>query len=430
MKEKYSIKILAIETSCDETSAAVIGCANKTEETKNKGTKEQNRPVILSNIISSQVDLHAKTGGVVPEVASRAHIESIIPVIAEALIKANPNFKTLNSKLNQKSKSKIQNSLEIENLDLNIVPHLDGIPPEAAISDLGFSYSDLLKNITHISVTAGPGLIGSLLVGFNTAKALAYALDIPIVPVNHIEGHIYSALLNKNQKLKIKNRNCGENHYLNDQKTKPNKLSSSVFPLLALTVSGGHTSLTLMHNHGKYQNVGATIDDAAGEAFDKVAKLLDLGYPGGPIVSKLAQGYRTNNKSKIKNQNDGGDHCQSIGDINQHRSVEKVNSGCPNIKFPRPMLDKDNFDFSFSGLKTAVLYTVQKLTANSYQLSIADKQQICYEFEEAVVEVLVTKTMRAAEKYGVKNIVVAGGVSANKRLREVFVQELKDRGTQ
>lgn len=298
------IKILAIESSCDETAAAII-CESKDFS-----------PVISSNIVSSQIDMHAKTGGVVPEVASRAHMESILPVIEESL------------------------------------------------------GNEKLENITHIAVTAGPGLIGSLLVGFNTAKALAYSLDIPIIPINHIEGHIYSALA---EREKVE------------------------FPILALTVSGGHTSLTLVKDHLEYENIGLTLDDATGEAFDKVAKLLDLGYPGGPVVSKLAKGFR-----------------------DQGKTAE--------IIFPRPILNDGTFNFSFSGLKTAVLTKVKQLTANGESLSDNIKAEICCAFEDAVVEVLVQKTLKAAEQYNPKSVILAGGVAANKRLREELSRQLESNG--
>ena len=338
---KKAIKILAIESSCDETAAAVIGVEN-------------NQPTILSSVVSSQIDLHAKTGGVVPEVASRAHMEAIMPVIEEALTEANNS-----------------------NLD----------------------------DITHIAITTGPGLIGSLLVGFNAARALAYAKNLPIIPINHIEGHIYSAF--------------GETNH-----------AEIKFPILALTVSGGHTSLTLMRDHGKYETLGETIDDAAGEAFDKVAKLLDLGYPGGPMISKLANELR----ERIMYQESG-----SMGKNSKNPDASYI---IPNtITFPRPLLNKSNLDFSFSGLKTAVLTKVtnlkndplstncqlpatgyQPLTTN-YHLPTTIKKEICWAFEEAVCDVLVTKTLRAVEKYEPKTVILAGGVAANLRLR----QELKNR---
>ncbi len=320
--KKENIKILVIETSCDETAAAVIGVQN-------------GQPKILSNIVSSQIDLHAKTGGIVPEVASRAHMEAIVPVVEEALQQA---------KSSRKSK----------------------------VESRKFNEADLLEGITHIAVTNGPGLIGSLLVGFNAAKTIAYAKQLPFIPVNHIEGHIYSALAqNKVESRKSKVESDG-----------------AEFPILALTVSGGHTSLTIMRDHGVYETIGETIDDAAGEAFDKVAKLLGLGYPGGPVVSNFASNYR-------------------------EKGVDTK------IKFPRPLMDKPNFDFSFSGLKTAVLTEVIKNGAKTE----SRKAEICYAFEEAAVEVLGTKTLRAAYKYRPKSIILAGGVAANRRLQE----ELKRR---
>ncbi len=306
--ESKNIKILAIESSCDETAAAVIGVEN-------------GQPKILSNIVSSQVDLHALTGGVVPEVASRAHVEAIVPVITEALLG------------DQKSeKLDFQEAIKI-----------------------------LQDEIDYIAVTSGPGLIGSLLVGFNAAKTLAYALDKPIIPINHIEGHIYSVFSDNSAKIE--------------------------FPIISLTVSGGHTSLTLIKNHGEYETLGETIDDAAGEAFDKVAKLLCLGYPGGPVVSKYAQQFR---EKPTKSE----------------------------IVFTRPILNDGTFNFSFSGLKTAVLQKVIDLKKeHSDDLSDETKQEVCAAFEDAVVDVLVTKTMKAADKYKPKAIILAGGVAANKCLR-------------
>lgn len=298
MKNKKPILILAIETSCDETSAAVIGV-------------EKDKPIILSNIVSSQIDLHAKTGGIVPEVASRAHMEAMIPVIQDSLAAANVK--------------------------------LDGI--------------------THVAVTAGPGLIGSLLVGFNYAKSIAYAKDLPIVPINHIEGHIYSTFSDDN---------------------------NFKFPILSMTVSGGHTALTLMADHGKYKTIGQTRDDAAGEAFDKVAQLLGLGFPGGPAISKLASKYRDSKK-------------------------------IASIEFPRPMINDNNFDFSYSGLKTAALSEVNKRG----ELTKDDKEEIAYAFEDAAVDLLVTKTIKAVKEFKPKAVLLAGGVAANKHLREQLAKNIE-----
>ncbi len=319
--KKKPIRILAIETSCDETAASVI------EEI-------DDQPVILSNIVSSQIDLHAKTGGVVPEVASRAHMEAIHPVIALALLSARQGIS--NSDLNENCK------LEIENYQESI---------------------SLLDDITHIAVTAGPGLIGSLLVGFNAAKSLAYARNLPIIGVNHIEGHIYSAF-------------------------------DREFPILALTVSGGHTSLNLMTDHGKYTLLGDTIDDAVGEAYDKVGKLLGLGYPGGPAISKLAVKFRGNLKSNYNG-----------------------------VVFPRPIINDGTFNFSLSGLKTAVLIQAKKKMTllnieRSADLPQEIKEEFAYAFEEAVADVLVSKTIKAIDKFNPKTVIFAGGVSANKYLQD------------
>jgi N6-L-threonylcarbamoyladenine synthase len=400
-KKKDQIRILAIETSCDETAAAVVTAAptelriQRNYEITNSDPSSQAPqddigcfPVVLSNIISSQIDLHAKTGGIVPEVASRAHTESIIAVINEALIAA------------QSRKSKVEN----QNYGVDYSKKLTAESPQLK--------ADLLKQITHIAVTAGPGLIGSLLVGFNTAKTLAYGLDIPIIPINHIEGHIYSALCTESLPNYESKRN-----YENTDKASSYKLTAKNFPILALTVSGGHTSLTLMKGHGVYENIGSTRDDAAGEAFDKVAQLLGLGFPGGPAISKLAEKFRT----KALQASEASEACK--------------------LELPRPMIDEPNFDFSFSGLKTAVLLETNKRKITHTDLihrkdtdresdqringlTDNDREEIAYSFEEAVVDVLVTKTIRAAKKYGPKAILLAGGVAANKRLREELVNRL------
>jgi len=290
--------ILGIETSCDETAASVIdgqGGAIK----------------VLSNVVSSQIEIHKKYYGVVPEIAAREHILNILPVINEALEKA------------------------------------------------GIKKEEVQKRIDALSVTIGPGLITSLIVGIETAKTLAYAWNLPLIGINHIEGHIYGNFIKPESKIK--------------------------FPTLVLTVSGGHTMLVLMKGHGKFQTIGETRDDAAGEAFDKAAKLLNLGYPGGPIVSKTAAEFvKTGKKSAIV--------------------------------LPRPMINSGDFDFSFSGLKTALLYKIQK--DKDWQNKIPE---YCYEFERAVVETLISKTVKTARKYKIKTMMLAGGVSANSVLRRDFL---------
>jgi N6-L-threonylcarbamoyladenine synthase len=290
--------ILGIETSCDETAAAII-----------KGEKigAKNFLSVRSNIVSSQIDIHKKYGGVVPEVAAREHVLSVLPVVNEALEKA------------------------------------------------GIKKEDVSKKIDAIAVTVGPGLITSLIVGIETAKVLSHVWDIPLIAVNHIEGHIYANFVGE---LKVK------------------------FPALILTVSGGHTMLVLMIGHGKYKIIGDTRDDAAGEAFDKAAKLLNIGYPGGPVVAAEAT------KSKVTSQ--------------------KLK-----VVLPRPMINSSDYDFSFSGLKTALFYQLKKDKDLEKRIP-----EYCAEFQQAVVDVLIFKTIKAARDFNVKTIMLAGGVSANKELRK------------
>lgn len=290
-----TIRILAIESSCDETAAAVI----------------QDGRALLASTVASQMEMHARFGGVFPEVASRQHVLSITPVVEDTLTKA----------------------------------HLT------------------LNDIDAIAVTRGPGLAGSLVVGMNAAKGLALGADRPLVGVNHLEGHLYSAwVYDANQ----------------DTPAEPQ------FPLMALLVSGGHSELNLMKDHLVYERLGATLDDAAGEAFDKVARMLGLSYPGGPAIQKAAQ---------------GGDPTA--------------------FDFPRSWLG-DSWDFSFSGLKTAVLREVRKLEKESTELPVAD---LAASFQAAVVDVLYTKTIKAARNYKAKEILVAGGVSANTTLRTAFMEQ-------
>ena len=289
------MKILGIETSCDETAAAVV------EETRHGVS-------VLSNVISSQIDIHKKYGGVVPEVAAREHVLNILPVVNEALLKAN-----------------------IKN----------GEAP---------------KKINAIAVTIGPGLITSLIVGIETAKVLSYAWNVPVVGINHIEGHIYA-------------------NFIGDaKKTRKQKNKKTIFPTLILTVSGGHTMLVLMRGHGKYETIGETRDDAAGEAFDKAAAMMKIGYPGGPAISAYAE--------------------------------QKGKSPQPPLSrgLPRPMINSKNYDFSFSGLKTALLYELKK--DENYKKRIPE---YCHEFQQAVVDVLIHKTIKAAKDYKVKTVMLSGG---------------------
>ena len=279
--------ILGIETSCDETAAAVVA----------------NGTTVLSNVVSSQVDLHARYGGVVPEVASRAHVELLTPVVAQALVEA-------------------------------------GVEP---------------TDIDAVAATHGPGLVGSLLVGVSAAKSLALVWDRPFVAVNHLEAHLYSCFLEE---------------------------PDLELPVVVLLVSGGHTMLVVMEGHGRYRILGQTVDDAAGEAYDKVARYMGLGYPGGPIIDRLAM------------------------------------EGSVTIDFPRPMLH-DGYNFSFSGLKTAVINHVRK----NPDVVVED---VAASFQEAVVDVLTRKAARAADEVGAKGICIGGGVAANSRLREAILDVCVD----
>lgn len=301
------MKLLAIETSCDETAAAVIESDGRSVS-------------VRSSVVSSQAKLHAAWGGVVPNLAAREHVKNILPIIASAL-------------------------------------------REAAATP---------QEIDCLAVTQGPGLIPALLIGVSAAKTLALAWQKPLLGVNHLEGHIYANLFTPGAELR--------------------------FPLVALIVSGGHTQLILMRDHFRYEFLGETDDDAAGEAFDKVAKMLGLPYPGGPEISQRADNYRI-----------------------KHPDMKAA-------RFPRPMLSTDDYRFSFSGLKTAVLYSLKKETAET----LTDPgfiAEIAHEFQEAVVDTLVGKTERALREYQPKTVVIAGGVSANARLRErmeLMVAEYSD----
>ena len=315
------MKILGIETSCDETAVAVLE-VNPPSHKASEGHLGQIR--VVSNTISSQVKLHAKYGGVVPNLAAREHVKNIGHVFQLAL-------------------------------------------KEAGIKNFQ-------KKINLIAVTHGPGLGPSLLVGIAFARTLAWKYGKPLVGVNHLEGHIYSNWL---QPVAV----------ISKQAQNSNLKTQNIFPVLNLIVSGGHTELVLMRDHGDYKIIGETLDDAVGEAFDKVARLLGLGYPGGPAIDARAA------KLKIKN--------------------EKLK-----ITFPRPMINLKNFNFSYAGLKTAVLYKVRDLKSAGIKMTEKVINEICYEFQNAALDVLVSKTAKAAQEYKVKSLLLSGGVSANKELRE------------
>lgn len=327
------MKILAIETSCDETAISVLGVSKKNGVTSFEA---------LSNIVLSQIKIHEKYGGVFPALAKREHQKALVPVLKEALAKARM-LKVGENKKIQNTKYKILNTILKREPEL-LKQILAGLPKIK------------IPDIDAIAVTYGPGLEPALWVGINFAKALSLLWNIPIIPVNHMEGHVFSALI-RGKKFQI---------------------SNVKFPMLALLVSGGHTELVLVKKWGQYKKIGETRDDAAGEAFDKVARMLGLPYPGGPQISKIGK----IGKAKV-------------------------------YPLPRPMINSKDFDFSFSGLKTAVLYTIK----NIGKLNKQTKADLAREFEEAVSEVLVKKTLSAAKKYSVNAILLGGGVAANERLR-------------
>ena len=336
------MKILAIETSCDETAISIIDA---------RGGFGAPKFTVLSNQLFSQASIHAKYGGVFPNVAKREHSKSLVPLLKLALKEAKMSEKRKKSLLSEKDANFYKETLSREH--------------ELLEQFLIFIKTAKKPKIDIIAVTEGPGLEPALWVGINFAKALSHAWNIPIVPINHMEGHIVAALLDTSQKK--------------DEIAIP-KIN---FPVLALLISGGHTELVLMKTWLKYKILGRTRDDAVGEAFDKVARMLKMPYPGGPHISRLA---------------------------------ESVADGSSRFPLPRPMLHSDDFDFSFSGLKTAVLYTVRKIP----RLTPKMKAEIANEFENAVVDVLLKKTLRAVKKYKAKTILIGGGVSANKRIRTQF----------
>ncbi len=356
------MKILAIETSCDDTGISIIetlqnkmGGFNASPVGSPVGLRPKGlRPRVLSNIIFSQIEVHKKYGGVYPMMAKREHQNNLIPTLEKALKKS----KLLNFK------SQILNPEQIENLKKILEKE----------SDL---FDNLIKflekygkpDIDLIAVTNGPGLEPCLWVGVNFAKALSFFWSIQIVPVNHIEAHILVNFL--------------ENPKIN-------------FPAVSLVVSGGHTQLILVKGIGKYKILGETRDDAAGECFDKAAKILGLGYPGGPEIA---------------------------------RQAEQFQPSANFAKLPRPMMNTKDYDFSFSGLKTAILYKVKEFKNSTIDQSMVLSKEfvknMCFEIQQAIINVLLKKTIKAAKDYKVKTIILGGGVSANEELRKQFTIKVK-----
>lgn len=334
------MKILAIETSCDETGVSLLNYDENTKEIE-----------IHGNTLSSQIEIHEKYGGVFPALAKRAHAEKIIPLTMECLGQAN---------LLKESPNEVVKDISF----------LDAKEPELKIALVEFVEKYEKPDIDYIAVTIGPGLEPALWVGINTARAFSILWDIPLIPVDHMEGHLLTPIL----------------HRLDDKKFIFENIS---FPTLSLLISGGHTELVVAEELGKYKKIGQTRDDAVGEAFDKVARMIGLPYPGGPAISKLAKEFRNKN---IENK----------------------------FTFPRPMIYSDDFDFSFSGIKTAVLYAIRDL---GHEPTDEEKEMIACEFENAVTEVLIKKVLKAIEEYSTQSLIVGGGVASNTYIKEKMVEE-------
>ncbi len=356
------MKILAIETSCDETSVAIV-----------ETTGSRIKPVfrVLSHLVSSQIAMHTRFGGVVPNLARREHERLLVPLFLKALREAGvieiSNIKYKISKLPGKNKNEIRDILHREgDLLAQFEKKIFSLP---------------MPGIDVIAVTNGPGLAPALWVGVNFARALSHLWDIPLIPVNHMKGHLFSGLLQSGKEI---------DRY---------QISNVKFPLLGLLVSGGHTELVRMKKFGDYAIIGETLDDAVGEAFDKVARMLGLGYPGGPAIAAAAVRYQT-------------------------AHTKKQDNALPVIKrFPRPMIGSKNFNFSFSGLKTSVLYFIRDLADKK---SLRDLTPgIAKEFQDAAVDVLVAKTIRAIKEKDIRTLAVGGGVSANRLLSARLAQEVK-----
>ncbi len=332
------MKILGIETSCDETALCLI---------EGTGGLDSPKFTVLKTALFSQVKIHEQYGGVFPNLAKREHSKNLVPLLKNLLsdTKSDTNLADKTTSLSTEKMEYLKNLLNKE--------------PELFETLMQYLPTANKPDIEAIAVTYGPGLEMALWVGINFAKALNYIWDIPIVAVNHMEGHIVSVL------------------------TTADKVS---FPALALLISGGHTELVEIKGWTEYKVIGETKDDAVGEAFDKVARMLGLPYPGGPQISMLAEKDR------------------------------KENGDAHTFTFPRPMIYSDDLNFSFSGLKTSVLYTIKKIP----EITEIIKQQIARGFEDAVVDVLVTKTKKALEKTGAKTLIIGGGVIANSRIRESF----------
>lgn len=347
------MKILAIETSCDETGIAIL----------ESHQAEFNRPVkILSNLVASQVSVHRRWGGIVPNLARREHQRNLIPLLSESLREAETMTPRRRWTLTTREKRIISQTLRRE--------------PQLSKKLANFLKRWSRPEIDLMAVTIGPGLEPALWTGANLTLTLSQIWQIPFVPVNHIEAHIVANWLDDSQPQE--------------------------WPMIALVVSGGHTELALMKNSNSYKIIGQTRDDAAGECFDKTARVLDLGYPGGPTISKLAEKWRATDQ-------------------------EKAPAEIREISLPRPMIGSQDYDFSFSGLKTAVLYRHQGYPERTKK-SAYYKLKMAAEIEDAINDVLINKTVEAAKQHQVKTILIGGGVAANRPLRNRLAERAQEGG--
>lgn len=385
------VKLLSIETSCDETAVAIIECSGEFENPSFK---------ILGNSLLSQIEIHKEYGGVFPSLAKREHAKNLVPLLENTL---KQSFIHLEAELpSEISNAKVKEIEKILERESGLFEKLKELLSKIEIPDLD-----------GIAITYGPGLEPALWVGLNFAKALSVVWDKPLIPINHMEGHLLSVLIDREKIPNYKHQITNKSEITNSpppprirrtskSQTLPETsyqkpVTSIQFPAIALLISGGHTELVLIKDWLDYKIIGQTKDDAVGEAFDKVARMLKLPYPGGPYISALAEMSRINADKKLPHKSASSPHKSAF-------------------VLPRPMLNSNNFDFSFSGLKTSVLYKIKKLP----ELTDEIKKEIAREFEDAVVDVLISKTKKALQKYNAKTLIIGGGVIANKQIRRAF----------
>lgn len=404
------MKILSIETSCDETAVSIIEAS---------GDLNTPRFTILGNALYSQISTHAEYGGVFPALAKREHTLNLVPMLKLATSHA---FDSTQNKNGSVQNGNIEPTDELRKQILEILSRENDLGPAL----IEFLETHEVFDVDAIAVTQGPGLEPALWVGISFAKALAIALNKPLIPINHMEGHIVSVLMESNE--------LSQGSFVQ-------------FPALALLISGGHTELVLSKDWHQYEVIGQTVDDAIGEAFDKVARIIGLPYPGGPKISKLAAESRAENlREKYKtNANLGINGLSASGGLD-------VGAGLGEYPwtFPRPMLKSPDFNFSFSGLKTAVLYAVKDKMKNredqsenkaneisvknsetvAPQLSEIEIKTLAEEFENAVTDVLVHKTGKAIEETNAQTLIIGGGVIANTYIREAFKKVANQTGVQ